>query len=119
MPDIHTPRASRTLARALAALLLLGAATACSRGSDLPVAIPGPVPGLLSVGLAAFPASVVAGGQATIGITIARSGSFTGPVTLAVEGAPSGVTTSLSATGSWSPRRLPCQHSVWPAARAA
>jgi hypothetical protein len=56
------------------------------------------VPGLLSVGLASFPASVVAGGQATIGITIARSGSFTGPVTLAVEGAPSGVTASLSAS---------------------
>jgi hypothetical protein len=56
------------------------------------------VPGLLSVGLASFPASVVAGGQATVGITVARSGSFTGPVTLAVEGAPSGVTASLSAT---------------------
>lgn len=98
MPAIHTPRAPRTRVRALVALLLLGAATACSRGSDLPVEIRAPVPGLLALGLAAFPASVVAGGQATIGITIARSGSFTGPVTLAVEGAPTGVTTSLSAT---------------------
>lgn len=98
MLALRFPRAPCFFARAVVALLRLGAATACSRGSDLPVAVPGPVPGLLSVGLASFPASVVAGGQATVGITVARSGSFTGPVTLAVEGAPSGVTASLSAT---------------------
>jgi uncharacterized membrane protein len=82
----------------LPAVLLLAGLAACGGGGDSPGPTPPPTAGTLAVGLSNFPASVVAGGQATVGVTITRGGSFTGAVTLAAEGAPSGVTASWSTT---------------------
>lgn len=105
-----TARASRPLPRPLAhrwvsllSALLISVSTACAGGGDTPTPPtppppPLPTPGTLAVALANVPASVVAGSQGAAGVTITRGGSFTGAVTLAAEGLPSGVTASFSAT---------------------
>ncbi len=104
MPASRASRASHPLSRpryrrwvSLLSALLVSGISACGGGGDTPTP-PVPTPGTLSVGVSSFPASVVAGGQATAGVTITRGGSFTGAVTLATEGVPAGVTASLSTT---------------------
>jgi uncharacterized membrane protein len=93
-----SPAPTRHGWRSALTALLFASITACG-GSDSSGPTPPPsTPGSLGVSLASFPASVIAGSQATIGITITRGGSFTGAVSLAVEGAPAGVTANLSAT---------------------
>jgi uncharacterized membrane protein len=84
---------------ALAGVLL---AAACAGGGDPttpnpnPNPNPNPTPGTLAVSLSSTSGSVVAGNQATVTVNITRGGSFTGVVSLAAEGAPSGVTASFS-----------------------
>jgi len=79
---------------------MLSSAAACGGGGGdgAGPTPPPPTPGTLTVALANVPASVVAGSQAAAGVTVTRGGSFTGAVSLAAEGMPSGVTASFSAT---------------------
>lgn len=56
-----------------------------------------PPPAGFQLTLASGTASAPQGGGATVGVTIARSGSFTGPVNLAVENLPTGVSAAFSA----------------------
>ncbi len=91
------PRAARWRRSLLA--LAAGLLPACSPGGGDPVTpTPNPTPGSLAVALSSNSGSVVAGSQVTLTTTVTRGGSFTGVVTMAAEGAPSGVTASFSAS---------------------
>ncbi|MBL8960894.1 MAG: hypothetical protein JNJ98_13655, partial [Gemmatimonadetes bacterium] len=91
----------RRLARLV---LLLGVFTlsACSGGGDSGGTTPPPPPpvGTLTWALSSTSATLTAGGSTTLAVAIVRGGSFTGTVTLAVTGLPSGV------TGTFSPASL-------------
>jgi hypothetical protein len=88
----------RSLPRARVALhvLLTGVAltlfTACGGGKDT---TPPVVPGTLSVAVTPAALSLPVGGTGAASTTIVRGGSFSGDVTLAATGAPTGVTVSF------------------------
>ncbi len=61
------------------------------------------IPPNISVTMASSSISVVQATSATVGVTVANIGSFSAPTTLALNGAPSGMTASLSPTGFAAP----------------
>lgn len=76
-------------------------ATAC--GGDAPTSTvptptppPPPLPGTLSVAVAPTSVAVTQGQSGTATVTVTRGGSFTGAVDVSIEGAPTGLTTTLS-----------------------
>jgi hypothetical protein len=82
----------RFVPKALTGLFLLGLVTACGGGgggSAPPPPAPTPT---VTLALSAASGSVTAGNSTTVTATITRGGGFTGPVTIAATGAPSGVT---------------------------
>lgn len=78
---------------ALAAVLTLPAA--CSGGGDGGTQ-PGPTPAI-AISLSPASATVAQGGSTPVGVTVTRSGGFTGTVNLTVGGAPSGVSGTVAA----------------------
>ncbi|MCC7054268.1 MAG: hypothetical protein IT355_13460 [Gemmatimonadaceae bacterium] len=82
----------RSLVQAVTAVLLLGSCTAGNSGKGDPVEPPGSV----AIMVATPNVTLQAGSDGTVGITIARSGAFTGAVSLTSSGAPSGVTVSFA-----------------------
>ncbi len=78
-------------------VILVGgvAAAACGGGSDDGTTGTGPSP---AIGLSVTPTSLslVPGGNGTVTATVSRSGGFSGNIDLSLEGAPTGVTSSLS-----------------------
>lgn len=79
----------RRSSRFAAAALLAFAFTGCGGGGDDPVQ-PQPTP-TASIALGAATATVVAGATTPVAVTLTRGGGFAGAVTLAVSGAPAGV----------------------------
>ena len=85
-----------------ASVLVLLASLACAGGSDAPPAAGGggspPItaPGVIVVSVAPTTLSVAAGSNGTATIAVARAGGFTGAVTLAVDGAPTGVPVTVT-----------------------
>lgn len=69
---------------------------ACGGGGDGPPTPPTPTPGTLAIALSSTTGAVVGAGSVSSTLTATRGGSFTGAVTLAVEGAPTGVTVSFT-----------------------
>ena len=97
--DVSDPRSvMRSLIRARTALYVLftGAAltllAACGGSKDT---TPPVVPGTVSIAVTPATLSLPVGGTGTASATIVRGGSFTGDVTLAATGAPTGVTVSF------------------------
>lgn len=83
--------------RSIAALLCLAASvTACgSKGSSNGPTGPGPTPAI-ALAVAPGAATVTQGNSTPVAATLTRSGGFTGDVSLTVDGAPAGVTGSVS-----------------------
>lgn len=84
-------------------LLTTIASFAAACGGDAPTSTvptppppPPPTPGTLSVAVAPTSVSVTQGQSGTATVTVTRGGSFTGAVDVTVEGAPTGLTTTLS-----------------------
>jgi hypothetical protein len=91
-------RASRAISLALSVLTVV---TACGGGGNNGGTGPGTNPGggnpgAIAVAAAPTTLSVVRGASGTLTVTIARSGTFSGPVTLAATGLPAGVTASFN-----------------------
>lgn len=80
--------------RTLTTLLLTGLLWSCG-GSGEGTPTP-PTPGTLAVALGSASATVEGAGSATAAVTITRGGSFAGAVALSAEGAPAGVTATLT-----------------------
>jgi len=98
MPKRTESRASN-LRHFHAAVTLLCAAlgAACAGGGERGGSVTPPPPaGTLALSAGATTLSVAVGASSTVPITVSRGGSFSGPVTLTVEGAPAGVTASLA-----------------------
>ena len=72
------------------------ALTACKSDSTSPDPNGGGTPGSISLTLSATTLSLEQGHDGTVTATFTRSGSFTGAVSVAVSGAPSGVTATAS-----------------------
>ncbi len=89
-------RLSHAPARTLATVLMACVLWSCGGSGDGTPTPPTPTPGTLAVALGSGTASVVAGGTETATVSITRGGSFSGSVTLAAEGAPAGVTATLT-----------------------
>lgn len=90
-------RTTRSPARWLRPALLLSALTlsvACGSGPTSPP--PPPPTGVISIAPSAGSGIIEQGGQAAITVLVTRAGSFTGAVTLTVEGLPTGVTAAQS-----------------------
>ena len=77
-----------------AALLVATFVAACSSSGDGGTQ-PGPTPAI-SIALSPTSATVPQGGSTQVGVTITRSGGFTGTVNVNVSGAPSGVSATVS-----------------------
>ena len=77
-----------------AALLVATFVAACSSSGDGGTQ-PGPTPAI-SIALSPTSATVSQGGSTQVGVTITRSGGFTGTVNVNVSGAPSGVSGTVS-----------------------
>ena len=75
---------------------ILAAAAACSSGTESVVVPPVTSTVTLSVSTASGP--VTAGSSSTFTVTAGRTGTFTGPIDLSVEGLPAGVTATVSPT---------------------
>ncbi|MEO8334284.1 MAG: hypothetical protein ABI664_04895 [bacterium] len=73
---------------------LLAAGAACSSGTDV-VVVP-PVTSTITLSLGSAAGSVTAGSTGTFTVSAVRTGTFTGPIDLSVEGLPSGVTAAVS-----------------------
>ncbi len=83
--------------RPLAPILVLALALGC--GGDGGGTGPDPDPsGTVSIAVSPTTGSIQAGSSSTVTISINRGGGFTGSVTLAVEGVPSGVSAALSSS---------------------
>ena len=80
--------------RLMSALVVATTIAACSGGDDNGT---GPTPSI-DVALSANTLSLVQGTNGTVNVTLTRAGGFTGPVTLAVEGLPTGVTAVVAPT---------------------
>ena len=90
-------RTTRSPARWLRPALLLSALTlsvACGSGPTSPP--PPPPTGVISIAPSAGSGIIEQGGRAAITVLVTRAGSFTGAVTLTVEGLPTGVTAAQS-----------------------
>ena len=92
-----TSRAFRGRARAAAWLALAFTLAGCSKSGDktptgtgTDVGVPG-----ISVAISTLTAAVATGSPATLGVTLVRSGNYTGTVALTTEGLPTGVTASF------------------------
>lgn len=81
----------------VALVLLLGCGGGDSAVTEPPAGplAPPPTPAF-AISVSALTLPVVQGDSTTATVTVARSGGFTGPVALAVEGLPSGVTSRLA-----------------------
>lgn len=90
--------ASRALVRVASVILL----AACAGETGTPSAPTNPVtppaPGTLAVSVAPAALSLAPGQNGTVTATVTRGGSFTGAVDLVVDGAPSGLTATVSTT---------------------
>lgn len=71
------------------------AAAACGGGGDDGGTQPGPTPSI-SISVSPASASVVQGGSTQTTVTLTRAGGFTGAVAYSVDGAPAGVTGTVS-----------------------
>ncbi|HMS03846.1 MAG TPA: hypothetical protein PKE51_12775, partial [Gemmatimonadaceae bacterium] len=90
---------SRGAGRVVVWALMAGLSAACGGGDGggTPSG-PAPVPGTLTVAVTPSRDSVQAGATKSAAAQIGRGGSFTGAVTLAVEGAPAGVSVTPAST---------------------
>ena len=80
--------------RLMSALVLTGIVAACSGGDDNGTE---PTP-TIGIALSANTLTLAQGNSGTVNVTLTRAGGFTGPVTIAVEGAPTGVTPTAAPT---------------------
>ena len=92
---VSAPRRAMLLA-ALPALAALGG---CSSGGGDSTGGTGPQ-GAIAIALSPASGSVPQGGSSTIGVTVSRSGGFTGTVSITATGAPSGTTAQVSASST-------------------
>lgn len=95
MQPRHTSLATWSARRrgALAALVILATLSACGGSGSGDAVVD---PGAISISLANSSGSIAPAGTATVAVTVARTGSFSGPVDLSVEGLPAGVTAAFS-----------------------
>lgn len=89
---------TRLAAAARAALILLALA-ACGGGGDGGGTAPS---GDFSIAISPAALSVEAGSSGSFTVSISRSGSFTGPVTLRLDGPPAGVSATFASTSATS-----------------
>ncbi len=92
-------RPCRPRRAALGALITVLIASGCSGNggdTDDPSGPPAGTPGTIALALSGGAGTLTGAGTANATITVTRGGSFTGTVTLSVEGAPAGVTATAS-----------------------
>jgi len=80
--------------RVMSGVVLVATIAACSGGDDNGIE---PTP-TIGIALSANTVTLAQGNSGTVNVTLSRGGGFTGPVTIAVEGAPTGVTAAAAPT---------------------
>ena len=95
MQPRHTSLAISSARRrgALAALVIVATLGACGGSSSSDAVVD---PGSISMSLASSSGTIAPASTSTIAVSVGRTGSFSGPVDLSIEGLPAGVTAAFS-----------------------